>query len=889
MRPMSPWRAVVAFLSRLRDLCARRRLAREAEQEIEMHLDLLAARFARAGNAPAEARRLARAKFGGVAQIREELRDQAGFPMLESWVRDVRHAARGLLRDPSFSLVVILTLGVGVGANAAVFSFVNAVLLQPLPYVEADRLAAVQETNPPAPFLVTPGDYVDWRERNEVFETLSGYLYSVSGLTTPAGDAELLYTVAVSADFFRTLRVRPLLGRTFLPGEDRPGRDGVAVIGHGLWTLRFGGEPDIVGREIALDGRPFTVVGVMPAEFEFPPGGRDVWLPLVLTEADRNDRRNHGVVTVGRLRPGVTLERARAAMAALGDRLAAAHPRTNTGRGVEVVELRHQQRGVTGPFLLLGQIAAVLVLLVACANVSNLQLGRMTSRAREMTVRAALGAGRWRIGRLVAVESLLLALVAGGIGVGVAAWGVGVLKDSISPEMARWIQGFRDIGVDWPVLAFSLAMAAVAGVAFGVAAASAAWRPAVMDALREGAPTGTARRAALRRALVAAEVALAVVITVSAGQAVQGFRALHAGSRGFSPQGVGTMLIRPPDARVEDSRRVIEFYDDVLARASAVPGVESAGLASQLPASLRHGPTVELRIEGRPESAPGETPLTDVLVASGGYFRTAGIPLLDGRTFDARDEAGEDGAFAVVIGEGLARRYWPDGNTLGQRLQVPAIADGGAWASVVGVVGDVRQNWFEAERPFLYLSAGQVANRQMYLTVRGRGTVERLLSDTALALRRMDPALPIFEGRPLSVAVDTGVAGVREVAAVMGVFGVLALLLSAIGVYGVMAYSVGQRERELGIRMALGAAPRAVLGAVVRQGLGTAAVGLCIGVLAAMATTRLFAGLLFGTSADSAAVTALVTALVFAAVLVACWLPARLAVRVDPVRALRAD
>ena len=247
--------------------------------------------------------------------------------MLASWVRDVRHAARGLLRNPGFSLVVVLTLGVGVGANAAVFSFVNAVLLRPLPYVEADRLVAVQETSPPAPFLVTPGDYVDWKERNEVFETLSGYLYSVSGLTTPAGDAELLYTVAVSSDYFRALRARPLLGRTFLPGEDRAGRDGVAVISHGLWTRRFGGEPDIVGREMALDGRPRTVIGVMPPEFEFPPGGRDVWTPLVLTEADRNDRRNHSVVTVGRLRPGVTFEQARVRMAALGDRLAEAAPR----------------------------------------------------------------------------------------------------------------------------------------------------------------------------------------------------------------------------------------------------------------------------------------------------------------------------------------------------------------------------------------------------------------------------------------------------------------------------------------------------------------------------------------------------------------------------------
>ena len=886
---MTLWRRVVGFVSRVRDLCARRRLAREAEQEIEMHLDLLAEQYVRAGTTPTEARRLARTKFGGVAQVRESLRDQAGFPMLESMVRDVRHAARGLLRNPGFSLVVVLTLGVGVGANAAVFSFVNAVLLQPLPYPEADRLVAVQETSPPAPFLVTPGDYVDWKERNDVFEALSGYMYSVSGLTAPSGDAELLYTVAVSSDFFRTLRVRSFLGRTLLPDEDRPGRDGVVVLGHGLWTRRFGADPDVVGREIALDGRPRTVIGVMPPEFEFPPGGRDVWVPLVLTEAGRADRRNHSVVTVGRLRPEVTLEQARARMAALGVRLAQAHPRTNTGRGVEVVELRHQQRGVTGPFLVLGQLAAVLVLLIACANVSNLQLGRMTARGREMTVRAALGAGRWRIARLVAAECLLLGLAGGAIGIGVATWGVGVLRDSISPEMSRWIQGFRGIGVDWPVLAFSLAAAVAAGVVVALAAASGAWRPAVMDALREGAPTGTAGRASLRRALVAAEVALAVVITVSAGQAVQGFRSLHAGSRGFSAAGVGTMLIRPPDARVEDSRGVIDFFGDVLARASAVPGVESAGLVSMLPASLRHGPTVELRIEGRPEPGPGEAPLADVLVASGGYFRTAGIPLLDGRTFDARDALGEDGGLVVVVGERLARRHWPGESPLGKRLQVPAIAARGERATVVGVVGDVRQNWFEVERPFLYLSARQFADRQMYLTVRGAGAVERLLSDTALALRGADPALPIFEGKPLSVAVDAGVAGVREVAAVMGVFGALALLLSAIGVYGVTAYSVGQRERELGIRMALGAAPRAVLGAVVGQGLGTAAIGLGIGALAATAATRLSAGLLFGTSADSAAVTGVASALVFATVLVACWLPARLAVRVDPVRVLRAD
>ena len=410
-----------------------------------------------------------------------------------------------------------------------------------------------------------------------------------------------------------------------------------------------------------------------------------------------------------------------------------------------------------------------------------------------------------------------------------------------------------------------------------------------MGGLREGTPTGTLGRASLRRVLVVAEVALAVVITVSAAQTVQGFRSLFASSRGFSAEGVGTMLIRSQDARILEPQRVVAFYDDLLARASAVPGVERAALVSILPASLLHRPTVELRIEGRPEPGPGETPLADVLVASADYFRTVGIPLLDGRTFEARDDDEEDGDFTVVISARLARLYWPDENPLGKRLRLPAIATRREWGSVVGVVGDVRQNWFEAERPFLYVSAKQVANRQMYLTVRGAGTVGRLLSDTTRELRRGDADLPIYEVRPLSVAVDVAVAGVREVAGVMGVFGALALLLSAIGVYGVMAYSVGQRERELGIRMALGAAPGTVLGTVLRQGMGTAAVGLCIGVPAAVAVTRLTASFLSGTSADSAAVTVLVSALVCATVLVACYLPARSAMRVDPVKALRAD
>ena len=410
-----------------------------------------------------------------------------------------------------------------------------------------------------------------------------------------------------------------------------------------------------------------------------------------------------------------------------------------------------------------------------------------------------------------------------------------------------------------------------------------------MNGLREGSPTGNVRGASLRRVLVAAEVAFAVVVTVSAGQMIQGFQSLVAGSRGFSPEGVRMMRIRLHDARIGDPGLIRMFHDDVLASASAVPGVESAALVSGLPAELAPSPSVEFRIEGRPEPGPGEAPLANLYIASPDYFRTVGIPRLDGRTFDARDGFAGNGESSVVVSERLARQYWPGENPLGQRLRVRFVATDWGWWRVVGVVGDVRQNWFEVERPFLYLPAMSIANRQMYLMVRGTGTVERLLADTTRAVRRRDPSLPIFDAKPLRAAVDVPVAGLRAAAGVIGVFGMLALLLSAVGIYGVMAYAVRQREREFGIRMALGAVPGAVLHMVVRQGLAVAGVGLCLGLAGAAVMTRVWASLLFGTSADSSAITVGASMLVSAAVLVACYLPGRLATRVDAIRALRCD
>ena len=890
---MTPVATMLARLGHfLRGLFRRDQVESELRRELDGCVEMLVAEKVADGMSPQEARRAARLEFGRVDQVAERVRDVRPGAWIEQTVREIQRCIRSLARSPGFTLIVVLTLGVGIGANAATFSFIHAMMLRPMPFPDADRLVAVQETSPPSPLFVTPGDYVDWKAQNDIFDTLSGYTYESYALTAPAGrfgDAEVLRVAGTSSDFFRTLRVRPLLGRTFLPDEDQAGRERAAVLSHGLWTRRFGSDRGIVGREIALDGRSHTVIGVMPADFDFPVGAVDAWAPMVLTQEQRNDRRNHYVLTVGRLRPGVSLRHARARMQALGVRFAETHPQTNTGRGVEVVELQHEQRGVIGPFLVLGQLAAVFVLLIACANVSNLQVARAASRGREMSVRAALGAGRWHIRRLVVIESLLLALVGSAIGIAVAMWGVGVLKDSVSPDATKWIQGFPHIAVDWTVLGFSLALAVIAGTVSGLAVSSEAWRHAVMDGLREGSPTGSVRRASLRRVLVAAEVALAVVVTVSAGQMIQGFQSLVSGSLGFSAAGVGTMRIRLHDARIDDPDLIRVFHDDVLASASAVPGVDSAALVSVLPARLYSAPTVEFRIEGRSEPGPGEAPLADLHVASPDYFRTVGIPLLDGRTFDPRDASDGSRESTVVISERLARQYWPGENPLGQRLRVRLVATDWGWWRVVGVVGDVRQNWWDVERPSLYLPATVFAYRQMYLTVRGTGTVERLLSDTAGALGRTNPDLPVFDVMPLSRVAEAVVAGVRAAAGVMGVFGALALLLSAVGVYGVMAYAVRQREREFGIRMALGALPGAVLRMVVRQGLAVAGVGLCLGLAGAAAMTRMWASLLFGTSANSAAITAGASMLVCAAVLVACCLPARLATRVDPIRALRCD
>jgi putative ABC transport system permease protein len=737
---------------------------------------------------------------------------------------------------------------------------------------------------------VTPGDYVDWRENNEVFDTLSGYAYRAYGLTEPVGssvDAELLSVVVTSSDFFRTLAVQPFLGRTFLPEEDQPGRDQVAVLSHGLWTRRFGSDRGILGREIMLEGRPHTVIGVMPVDFDYPVGQCDLWTPRVLSPEQRDDRQRRNTMTVGRLRPGVTLRQARAELQALAARLAETHPQTNTGRGVQVLGLRYQQSEITGPFLAFGQLSALLVLFIACANVSNLQLVRSTSKRKETTIRVALGAGRWRVGRLVVIESLLLSLAGSGIGIAIAVWGVGVLKDSVSPEMARFVLGFRQITVDWTVLAFSLAVAAAIGVAFGLTGAFETWRYALMDGLREASQTGVVRRVFLRRILVAAEVALAVVITVSAGQMIQGFQSLFSSYRGFSPEEVATLRIRLHGERYDDPWQVRAFQNDLLASVSAVPGVESAALVSTLPAGLVRSPSIGFRIEGRPEPGPGEAPLADLQIASEGYFRTVRIPLLDGRTFDHRDDPDVAPDFTVVISERLARQYWPDENPIGKRLR--PVTPGETWRRVIGVVGDVRQNWFEVERPLMYLPATQYGNRQMHLTVRGSGTIDRLLSITTRQLRRLDPSVPVFAPKPLNAAVEESVAGIREAAGVMGVFGSLALLLSTIGVYGLMAYSVKQREREFGIRMALGAMPSVVLRMVARQGLAVAVVGLCVGVPIAVAMTRLWASFLFGTSADSTATTIMVSGLVTTAVLLACYLPARSATRVSPMRSLRCE
>jgi putative ABC transport system permease protein len=803
---------------------------------------------------------------------------------MDTLLQDLRYAVRTLLRSPGFTLVAALTLALGIGANTAIFSVVNAALLRSLPYPDPDRLVQVWQDSPSrgiASFPFSPGDFADLRSQAR---TLSGVAAIQSSSFNLTGDGEPVRVGAarVSASFFDVLGRRPTLGRGFAAAEEREGADHVAVIGQGLWKQRFGGDRRVVGRTLLLNGERYTIVGVVSTGVAIP---RDVelWVPWALTAQDLANHGGHYATVVGRLAPGATMERAWQELSAVGARIAAQHPDTNTGFGMHLVPLRDELVRQVRPALLVLFAAVGLLLLIACANVSNLLLARAASRSREIAVRAALGAGRWRLVRQLLVESVVLGLAGGAAGLLLAAWGVGLIVRAAGDALRLPTA----VSIDGGVLAFTFAVAVLTGVLFGLVPALHASRLDLHETLKEGGRSGTgdARRARSRALLVVAETALAMVLLVGAGLLVKSFATLAGTDPGFRVEHVLTGSIDLPQAAYGTPERQAAFFRALDERAAAIPGVRSAGAATTLPLS---GATARIgfHVVGTPPAAPGEQTATGYDVVTPGYFEAIGIPLRRGRTFTARDDAHAPGA--VVINEAMARRYFAGQDPIGRRM---TLTDSDTMPrEVVGVVGDVRHEGLgEEPSPAVYVSQLQAPVPFMRYVLRTAGDPAR----AAAALRRevaaLDGRVAVGEVRTMAQVVADSVASPRLSMVLLGIFAALGIVLAAIGLYGVVSYSVASRSQEIGIRMAMGARPKDVVRMVVRQGVGMTAGGLVLGLLGAFAATRLLRSMLVGVSATDPAVFAAVPLLLMAVALAATWLPGRRATRLDPMAALRQE
>ena len=793
---------------------------------------------------------------------------------------DVRYGLRLLARSPGFTAVAVLALALGIGANTLIFTFINARLLQPLPFRDPDRLVALWsvEREGGVTWNVAHPDYLDWREQNRTFEELAA-LSEGSYTLTGGQEPEWLIGRLASATVFAVLGVKPALGRGFLPEEDRLGADRVVVLSHGLWLRRFAGNPGIVGQVVRLNQEPHTVIGVLPRGFRLGSADYDVWVPLALDPAKAH-RGNRFLQVVARLKPGVTIAGAQAEITTIADRLASQYPNSNAHLGAEVDSLRELYVRPFRPALLVLMAAVALVLLIACANVANLMLARAAARQKEIAIRAALGARRGRIVRQMLTESSLLSLAGGVLGLLLALWGARALHATLPQRM----QSAEPPGLDVVVLAFIVAVSLLTGIAFGLAPAWGVARADLHETLKEGGRSSAAglRHGRLRAALIVSEVALAIVLLTGAGLLIKSFARLMAVAPGFRPENVLTMGVPLPRARYAEPRQWRAFFEQALERIRALPGVRHAAATSLLP--MNGSNTVwSFAIEGRPEPLPGQFPTAGYRAVTPDYFRVMGIPLLRGRHLTEQDREGAP--FAVIINEAMAGRYWPNEDPLGRRIQSRGTND---WGTVVGVVGNIKFSGLEGQAsPEMFWAHSQRPRSGIILVIRTASEPAALASGVRAAIREVDRDQPVARIRTLESIVEESVAPRRITMLLLGTFAALALVLAGVGLYGVMSYLVAQRSHEIGLRMALGAQRGEVLGLVVRQGMVLAVIGAGIGLAGALALTRLMSTLLFGVTARDPVVFVAVPAALGVVALAASFFPARRASRVDPLVALR--
>ena len=810
---------------------------------------------------------------------------------METLFKDIKYAVRMLVRKPGFSVVAIVTLGLGIGANTAIFSLVNGILLRSLPYKSAERLVWIWGTNPKNDIeheTASLPDYHDWKTQSQSFEEMGGYANTRLTLTGN-GEPERFAAAYVTDGFFDVLGAEAEVGRTFAPDEDKPGGNSVVIISHGLWQRRFGGDPNVVGTAITVNGKPTTLVGVMPRHFKHPrpddSGSVEMWQPLGM-DYTAAGRRGDFLSVIARLKPGVSVEQARADVKTIAAQLEEQYPNTNNGWSTIVIPLHERFVGDVRPVLLVLLGAVCFLLLIACANVANLLLSRAAARQKEIAIRAALGASQWRIVRQLLAESVLLALLGGALGLLLAVWGVETLVGLSPGDIPR----LDEVNIDIRVLGFTFVVALVTGILFGLAPALQASRPNPHETLKEGGrgTTEGRRGGRVRRALVVAEVALALVPLVGAGLMVKSFIRLQDVNPGFNPEHVLAVEVYLPRTTYKEGPQAAAFYRELLTKVQNLPGIDAAGAIDTLPLA-GGGNVLSFNIEGQTLQPTDKQPDAEYRVVTPEYFTTMKIGLVRGRYLSEQDSPNQPDAF--VINDTLARRYFAGEDPIGKRMNLGDTKTPN-WYTVVGIVQDTRHESLSAEPyPQMYAVISQAPQRSMAVVARTSGDPLAMIPAVRSVVAGMDSTLALNNARTMARVMTQATARPRFNMTLMTLLAVVALLLAGVGIYGVVAYSVSQRTHEIGVRMALGASSGAVLSMVVRQGMTLMLSGVGIGLAGALLITQLMAkllsGLLFQVEAqDPVTFTGIATLLTLVA-LAACYIPARRATKVDPMVALR--
>ena len=798
---------------------------------------------------------------------------------------DIRYAFRNLLRRPAFTIIAVVTLALGIGANTAIFSAIYALLLKPLPWPELDRVVAIWDKSPSRGYEhneVTMANYLDWQAQNQSFEQLA--LYNWWNVNLSGGDIpERVQGFTVTANYLDTLGVKPIMGRNFSPEENQPGKNKVAIISYNLWQRHFGGDPNILNKTITTNGLAITIVGVLPEHFNYPKGG-EIYAPLELTQRVVQNRRLHTYYVVGRLKPGVSIKSAQSDVDNITARLEQQYPDNNKGWGASVIPIVADTVRAYDTVLWVVMAAVAFVLLIACANVANLMLARASGRQREIALRTALGASRWRIIRQLLTESVIVALIGGVVGVLVALWGLDALRAANPGDAAKFAPGWYQLGLNFTVLAFTVGLSLLCGIVFGLAPALQVSKPNLNDSLKEGSRQTSGRGHGLRSSLVVFEIAVSLVLLVGAGLAARTFLALLKTDPGFNPENLLTMNLVLPSAKYTDEPKREAFYTELIQRVKSTPGVESAAAVNFLPLGGSNASDAYL-VEGVPEPPPDQENLARYRVCTPDYFQTMGIRVVQGRNFTEYDKA--KAPLVVIVNEALARKHWPDGDAVGKRIKSYGPPDKAPWYEIVGVVQDVKHELNIPVTPEFYFPYAQDVWSSMVVVARTKVDPASLAGALRQQVWAIDKDQAVFDVHTMQEVRAISVGMYSSGSIMLGIFAGVALLLASIGIYGVMAFAVTQRTQEIGIRMALGAGRRDVLKLIFKHGMKLALFGIAIGLLGSWGLTRFMKGLLFGVAPTDVLTFSLVSLSLLITAFLACYLPARRATKVDPLVALR--